>query len=445
LISSWSKRTSKNFPPEAIILDGYDSLKVASRFGVVELARQVCYHKLSQSHTMPGNRVLPVHQGMVITRGLQEWACLLPQDLPFEAVERLLGWQTQEQQVLCATTIRALVRQHGRLIRQAYEAEAEALLDQADLAELKPVLVEAPQPRYRAGWPAALTTAVEAALAEENPPPPEGVSPADWERVLNARRQEKELSTRTLRYLGPQVQTDQVIASTDEVLTRKPEKRRFWELRTARVATSQGYRYLNGVGDSFVQLLLVFILLCLQTSSKQILILADGAKWVRNFYLLLRTRVPTAQLILDWFHLQGKCYQLSSMICSGKKAKATLLGSLYYHLWRGQLDEAIQILTQYRPHAKSAEKLEELLDYLQARRAFIPDYQDRRRQRLYIGSGQAEKANDLIVARRQKHQGMHWSLETSDALATLKTLMLNQGWTLYWQDRQVLPLAVAST
>lgn len=426
-------------------MDGFDSLKVASRFGRLELARQVCYHRLSQSHTLPGNAVLPEHQGLVITRGLQEWACLLPQELPFEAVERLLGWQTHEAQGLCSTTIRALVRQHGRLIRQSYEAEVAALLSRADLAELKPVLVAPHQPRYRAGWPAALNAAVETALAEDPPRPPEGISLADWERVLMVRQQEKEVAAQTLRHLGPEVKPDQIIASTDEVLTRKAEKRCYWELRTARVATAQGYRYLNGLGDGFVQLLLVFILLCGGTSAKQVLILADGAKWVRHFYLLLCAHVPTAQLILDWFHLQNKCYQFCAMICSGKKAKATLLGTLYYHLWRGQLEAAIQALTQYRPQAKSEEKLDELLAYLEARRPFIPDYQARRRQRQFIGSGQAEKANDLIVARRQKHQGMHWSLATSDALATLKTLNLNQGWNLYWQDRQVLPLAIVPT
>jgi len=46
----------------------------------------------------------------------------------------------------------------------------------------------------------------------------------------------------------------------------------------------------------------------------------------------------------------------------------------------------------------------------------------------------------LIVARRQKHQGMHWSQPTTDALAALKTLILNRGWELYWQQGQVLPL-----
>jgi len=51
-----------------------------------------------------------------------------------------------------------------------------------------------------------------------------------------------------------------------------------------------------------------------------------------------------------------------------------------------------------------------------------------------------EKANDLIVARRQKNRGMQWSQVTSDALAASRTLMLNGGWAQYWQQREVLPL-----
>jgi hypothetical protein len=51
-----------------------------------------------------------------------------------------------------------------------------------------------------------------------------------------------------------------------------------------------------------------------------------------------------------------------------------------------------------------------------------------------------EKANDPIVARRQKRDGMQLSQETSVALAALRTLMLNGGWERYWQQREVLPL-----
>jgi len=179
-----------------------------------------CQHKVDEGHTMPGNRLLPEHQGLVITRGLQEWACLFPQDLPFTTVERLLGRQGQQEQVICTTTVRHLVRQHGKLISQSYEAEVAELLDKADLSQMEPVLVEAHQPRYRAAWPPELNAAVDALLAEDDPQAPEGVSQGDWERVLHARREEKKASAKELRCLAPKIEPGQVIAATDEVLTR---------------------------------------------------------------------------------------------------------------------------------------------------------------------------------------------------------------------------------
>ncbi len=69
-----------------------------------------------------------------------------------------------------------------------------------------------------------------------------------------------------------------------------------------------------------------------------------------------------------------------------------------------------------------------------------PELPQRRIERKYIGSAHVEKANDLLVARRQKNRGMQWSERTSDALAALRTLMLNGGWERYWQQSEVFPL-----
>jgi hypothetical protein len=96
---------------------------------------------------MPGNAVLPRHNGIIITRGLQEWACLLPQELPFVSVARLLGWQTHGEDVLSDTTLRSLVRTHGQIIRQAEQAEVSALATRDDLATLDLNLVPHEQPR----------------------------------------------------------------------------------------------------------------------------------------------------------------------------------------------------------------------------------------------------------------------------------------------------------
>ena len=59
-----------------------------------------------------------------------------------------------------------------------------------------------------------------------------------------------------------------------------------------------------------------------------------------------------------------------------------------------------------RPSRPGPAPLDECISYLDARRATIPCYRDRHRRRQYIGSGQAEKGNDLLVARHQKNQGM---------------------------------------
>jgi hypothetical protein len=203
---------------------------VASRFTqrvpALELARQVCYHPEMQTHTMPGNEVLPSHHGIIITRGLQEWACLLPQELSFAAVARLLGWQTHEAHVLSDTTVRSLVRFHGQVIRLAEQEELAALLQHDDLATMALHVVPHQQPRRRAGWPAALNVAVDTALAAEQVRPPNGISWADWERVLAARRADTTRTVDDLRQLGPQLEANQVLLTVDEVLTRKPEPHR---------------------------------------------------------------------------------------------------------------------------------------------------------------------------------------------------------------------------
>jgi len=67
--------------------------------------------------------------------------------------------------------------------------------------------------------------------------------------------------------------------------------------------------------------------------------------------------------------------------------------------------------------------VETLSTYLTARAEWIPND----RQRRSIGSGLGEKANDRSVARRQKRRGLQWGEPTSDALAALGTLALNEG------------------
>jgi hypothetical protein len=429
--------------PGVVTGDGHDTLKVVSRLGVVYLPRQVCYSQgETAQHTLPGNAVLPEHEGQVTTRGVQEWVCVLPQDLPFGTAVRLLGWMTHDPEAMSETQVRRWVCAHGQIIRAAEQAEVEALLQRTDLSGLQAQLAPVNEPRRPAAWPAELNQAVEVALAQPEPQPPEGVTLEDWERVMQARRAETTTTAADLRRLGPEVQPGQIIASTDDVQVRRPEKRRWLDLRTAYVRTALGYRYLSGTAETVLNQLYLLLVLCGGGLTAKLTLLGDGARWIAKFFTERLATWPSTELILDWYHCRKKCYDLTSLICRGRVAKAKLLGALLFRLWRGQVDDAITLLDAYRPQAKDTESLEKLMTYLSDRRDYLPNYKERRAQRQYIGSAHTEKANDLIVARRQKHQGMHWSEATSDALAALRTLLLNGGWDLYWQKRQVLPLAV---
>lgn len=433
----------QQFPPSEVSHDGTTSVTVASRVGRLTLERQIVAHRTTQTHVLPGNAVLPPHQEIIITRGLQEWACLLPQELSFEPVRRLLGWQTQEEQVVGTTTLRCLVRAHGLLLRQTEQAEAAALLQQDDLPRLTPQLVPATAPRRRPGWPPELSAAVDLAVAAGAERPPRGIIQADWERMLAARRREATCGLEDLRHLGPELEPGQVLLTTDDVLTRTPQKQHFWEVRTACLTTAAGTRYLSGTGEAFLQVLRVLTLLGVGRQ-RSLLLLADGARWIRTFFAHSLSGVAPKTMILDWWHLRQKCAELASRICRGRLAKDRFLRQVQRRLWRGHVDAACAYIAAYRPEARNVEKLAEVQAYLRSRRALLPDYRQRYCRRQYIGSGHGEKTNDLLVARRQKGHGRHWSLETSDTLAALRTLMLNGGWERYWRRREVLLLLAAS-
>ncbi len=419
--------------------DGYEPLTVATRFGRVALRRQVCVRAEDQRHVMPGNAALPAHQGLIITRGLQEWACLLSQDLSFASAARLLGWQTQDPAILGSTTLRHLVRQHGQIIRQTEQAQAAAVV-QARPSGARVQVVPQQAARRQNGWPEELNAAVQAALATNQARPPHGVSWADWTRVLTVRRTEASRPVAELRQLGPTLAPGEVLLTLDEVLTRQPTPHHFWELRTARLMTADGYRYVSGTGDTFLQQLLSLVFLAVGTHAA-LLLIADGARWIRHFFLEGLAELSAKQLILDWYHLLHKCKACVRRFGLTPTDCVQFTRRLARRLWHGQVEGALRLLEHCRKRAQDSNAVDGFITYLQTHRPWIPNYRQRRLDQRYIGSAHAEKANDLLVARRQKGGGRQWSLLTSDCLAALRTLTLNQAWDTYWQHGQVLPLA----
>jgi hypothetical protein len=288
-------------------------------------------------------------------------------------------------------------------------------------------------------WPKEITEAVEEELKKEEPETPEGMTKADWERILENNKGRK-TRIEELRRLGPKPKDGQVVVSIDEVRVRATEKKSFHDIKTAKVVISEGYRYFSGVDAIFLQQLYIFILLC-GGGSNLVTVLADGARWIRDFYKNNLKNIPLKELVLDWYHLMEKFRNFSSMVCKGKAKKMKFLGFTIPNLWVGNWERVINYLSDYKKETRNLEKLEELIRYVEKNKKAIPNYRERRKSCQYNGSGAVEKANDLLVSRRQKKKGMHWGVDTSHSLATLKTLVLNQAWEEYWNRGEVLPLA----
>jgi hypothetical protein len=174
------------------------------------------------------------------------------------------------------------------------------------------------------------------------------------------------------------------------------------------VRTATGYRYLSGSAQAVLQHLYLLLLLCGGVYSK-LTLLGDGARWIATFFKTQIAPWPGSELILDWYHSGQEMLRTDQPDCAWEGGEEGIAGPTPLPpLARPTLDEALALLEAYRPQAKDADSLETLIKYLSDRRAYLPNYKARRARCQYIGSAHAEKANDLLVARRQKHQGMHW-------------------------------------
>ena len=164
-------------------------------------------------------------------------------------------------------------------------------------------------------------------------------------------------------------------------------------------------------------------------SNRKLVIFTDGAAEIK-------TCVDTIfafcchHIVLDWFHLKKHCYELLSMILksgkSNRNMRHNVMKCLMRILWVGNVAGAIQYLSELPSDCvKSEEKRQELIRYLQRKEPGIACYALRAYLGLRVSSNPVEKANDLIVAKRQKHQGMSWSYHGSWHFAALTALYVN--------------------
>ena len=164
----------------------------------------------------------------------------------------------------------------------------------------------------------------------------------------------------------------------------------------------------------------------------------DGAK---NLHDPIETMFAPFRykIILDWYHLAKKVDQrLSSGMKNYKLRKIFQEQVIMPMLWCGNVSEAIASLKNLpNENIKSNDAITRLIDYLTRNEKYIPCYALRRELGLRNSSNRVEKANDIIVANRQKNRGMSFSYDGSHGLACVTTVWKNDELESWCMDGQL--------
>jgi len=209
--------------------------------------------------------------------------------------------------------------------------------------------------------------------------------------------------------------------------TRK-ESREYVHNTIAHVEKQKQRYILNGTGnESVLRLLIAFLLHNGLLQGHYVQFFVDGARSLHAAILSMFHWLPHFRIILDWYHLEKKCEYELSLALKGSKIRNTVLEQLLPLLWLGKVDAAIAFLQNISmEYLKAGQSVERLIGYFQRNRDYIPCYALRKQLGLRNSSNKGEKANDLCVASRQKHNGMSWSKPGSIALATVTAMHINK-------------------
>ena len=112
--------------------------------------------------------------------------------------------------------------------------------------------------------------------------------------------------------------------------------------------------------------------------------------------------------------------------------KDEILTTLEQLAWYGLTEQAIAYIKSIEvEQIKNIKNLETLAGYFKRNRENIPNYALRKKLGLRNSSNIGEKYNDLIVAKRQKNNGMSWTKPGANSLGLIKMMNLN-GETNTW-------------
>jgi hypothetical protein len=402
-------------------------------FGEVTVQRARVRHNHDGSMEVPSARAWGTPHQLAITSNLRDAVCDQMADRSAGQSRRDVCESAGDEGLLGRSTILEIVHREGERLIAAQRQRAGSILDggpEAQLARLGPPVAEV----------------VTDELSDVPPCDESDEDQAPWERVQAEWAAtgfpgcEPTSPVAVPRDQPREVDPGYVIVEPDEVKTKaqpSPDRKEVWTFTA--VVLVAGWRYVLAEATAeglWLQVGALLLELGVLSGQRRLLVLGDGASWIRGWFEGLG--ISPKAMIVCWWHLRKRCYESMSTAGGPKERRRAFEKELLGQLWEGKVDAAVELLRGARDWVRTPKGVEDLIGYLEKRQAFLPDYQQRQREGLWIASTRVEKFNDWAVSARCKHRGMSWSPEGVLALAALEAARRN-GELGRWRRDDELP------
>jgi hypothetical protein len=343
-------------------------------------------------------------------------------DMSYRSAERRLNRIRRQEKGISSRTLCNIVEREGKAMETILETKSRGIFESAGFTPegISPLKCEIGQPLFvPIASDEVMAHAGQLGLTHK-------IVPSDYES-----------------------QDSTVNISMDDVLTKKqasqrpdsPEKgtRKYNSNTVIHVHKGDESQVLvAGNAAAAMRQLIALVLSCGLAGNNAFVFFTDGASDLHGAIKRM-FKFQTYKIILDWHHLVTKLEQRLSSASKGRKIRNALLDDLRPLLWNGDVEAAIKYLTEIPDDSlKSPEYITKLIEYLQRNQKYIPCYALRKALGLRNSSNRGEKANDLLVAHRQKHDGMSWSPVGSVALALITAVCYNEQLSTWTHDRDLL-------
>jgi hypothetical protein len=402
-------------------------------FGEVTVQRSRISHHHDGTIETPSATVWNTSHQLAITQNLRDAVCDQMSDQSAAKSRADVCQYAGDENLLGRSTVIDIVHQEGQQLIVAQRQRARAILDgasQAQLALLGPA----------AAAPDAMTGLVDDDLPWDD----SEEAQAQWEQAqaewIATGFPGCEPAFPVAKDEARAVDEGFVIVEPDEVKTKaQPStgRKEVWTYTAVVLVAGLRYALADATTEGlWLQVSALLLQLGVLSGERRLLVLGDGAAWIRAWFESLE--ISPKAMILCWWHLRKRCYEQISSAGGSKDLRRGLEKELLGQLWQGKVDAAIELLKGALEWVRNPAAVEELIGYLEKRRVYIPDYQQRQRAGLWIASTRVEKYNDWAVSARCKHQGMSWSPQGVLALAVLEAARRN-GELNAWRGDHVLP------